>query len=86
MSTYTGNRPNYKQVFSEAMQLSLRDQRKLREELAKLEGVTLIQPAKTPSAIRSARKLADQIRKKLQATSGQSLDDTMRRLRGRSWS
>jgi len=87
MTTYTRKRSTYKETLELARQLSLRDQRRLRAELAKLTGVKLVRPSQDPRAIRSARLLADEIRKTMKsATAKQSLDETMRQLRGRSWS
>jgi len=86
MATYTGKHPTFKQVFDEALHLSIRDQRRLRDELTKLAGVKLARPSSTAAAISNGRLLADEIRKELETTTKQSLDDTMRQLRGRSWS
>jgi hypothetical protein len=86
MATYIGKHPTFKQVFDEASRLSAQDQRRLREELSKLTGVKLVRPSNSADAIRNGRLLADEVRKELQATAAQSLDDAMRQLRGRSWS
>jgi len=87
MTTYTRSHPTYKDALELARQLSLRDQRRLRAELAKLAGVKLIRPSHDPKAIQLARLLADEIRKTVQsATAQQSLDDAMRQLRGQAWS
>lgn len=87
MTTYTRRHANYSEALELARQLSLRDQRRLRAELAKLSCVHLVRPSRDPKVIRSARLLADEIRKTVQsATANQSLDDAMRQLRGRSWS
>ncbi|MBU4226519.1 MAG: hypothetical protein KKC71_11970 [Chloroflexi bacterium] len=87
MTTYTRRYPTYKETLELARQLSLRDQRRLRDELAKLAGVKLIRPSRDPKSIRSARLLADEVRKTVQvATAQQSLDDAMRQLRGQAWS
>jgi len=59
----------------------------VRAELTKLSEVMLVHPSHDPKKIRSARLLAGKIRKTVQfATAKQSLDETMRQLRGRSWS
>ena len=81
MATYTSKHPTFKQVFDEALHLSLQDQRRLRDELTKLAGVKLVRPTNSAAAIRNGRLLADEVRKELQATAAQSLDDTMRQLR-----
>jgi len=86
MAVYTRNRPTYKATFDLARQLSPRDQRRLLAELAKLSGVKLVAPNRTTRAIQLGRNLADQIRRELQSAKQQSLDGTMRQLRGRSWS
>ena len=87
MTTYTRKHTSYREALELARQLSLRDQRRLRAELAKLSGVTLVHPSRDPKKIRSARLLAGKIRKTVQsATAKQSLNETMRQLRGRSWS
>ena len=87
MTTYTHKRTTYREALELARQLSLRDQRRLRAELAKLPSAKLVRPSRDPKAIHSARLLADEIRKTVQsATVKQSLDDGMRQLRGRSWS
>ena len=86
MAVYTPKRPTYKTTFDLARQLSSRDQRRLLAELSKLSGVKLVAPNKTARAIQTGRTLADQIRKELRSAKSQSLDETMRQLRGRSWS
>jgi len=87
MTTYTRKRPTYKATFDLARQLSPRDQRRLRAELAKLSSVHVVRPSHDPKVIHLARLRADEIRKIVQsATAKQTLDDGMRQLRGRSWS
>lgn len=87
MTTYTRKRPTYKMTLELARQLSARDQRRLRAELAKLSTVRLVRPARDPGVRHSALLLASEIRKIVfSATAKQSLDDGMRQLRGRSWS
>lgn len=87
MTVYTRKRPTYKTALELARQLSTRDQRRLRAELAKLGGVTLVHPSRDAKEVRSARMLAGKVRKTVQsATAKQTLDETMRQLRGRSWS
>ncbi len=48
--------------------------------------VYLVRPKGTPAAIERGRRLADEVRKELAALDIESLDETMMRLRGRSWS
>jgi hypothetical protein len=87
MTVYTRNRPTYKSALELVRQLPLRDQRRLRAELAKLPSVHLVHPSRDPEKIRAAQLLADEIRKTVQAaTANQTLDDCMRQMRGRSWS
>ena len=87
MAIYTRKRPSYKTALELVRQLSTRDQRRLRAELAKLSGVTLVHPSHDAKKVRSARMLAGKVRKVVQsATAKQSLDETMRQMRGRSWS
>lgn len=86
MTTYSGKRPTYKTTLDLVRQLPLRDQRRLRAELAKLPSVHLVRPSRDPKVIHSARLLADEIRKIVHsATANQSLDEGMRELRGRFW-
>jgi hypothetical protein len=87
MTTYTRKQPTYKETLELIRQLPLRDQRRLRAELAKMTSVKLVHPSRDPKAIRSARLLAAKVRKKVQSATGQqSVDDAMQQLRGRSWS
>jgi len=87
MTTYTRKRTTYRDALELVRQLSLRDQRRLRVELAKLSSTHLTRPSRDPEVIRAARLKAAEIRKIVQsATANQSLDDCMRQLRGRSWS
>jgi hypothetical protein len=48
--------------------------------------VYLVRPKGTPAAIARGRRLADEVRKELAVLDNASLDETMRGLRGRSWS
>lgn len=66
--------------------LPLADQRRLRLELSQMGNVHIVEPVGTPAAVRRARRLAAAIRKKVTASMSGSLDETMARLRGRSWS
>jgi hypothetical protein len=90
MNTYvrpTRKHATYRDVLELVRQLPLRDQRRLRAELAKLPSAHLVRPTRDPEKIRIARLLAEEIRKTVQAaTANQTLDDGMRQLRGRSWS
>ena len=84
MQTYTSKHLTFKQVFQEAMRLSLKDQRLLMEELAKLSSVKLTRPSKADWA--RGRKIAEEVRKELENVADQSLEDAMQQLRGRTWS
>lgn len=87
MVTYSRKRPSYKSALELARKLSLRDQRRLRAELAKVSRTKLVRPSRDPQVRRSAILLASEIRKTVQdATTKQSLDEEIRKLRGRSWS
>ncbi len=87
MTTYTRKHTTYRDALELVRQLPLRDQRRLRAELAKLPSVHLVLPNQTPQAIQKGKLLAEQVRKELSAaTNTQTLDETMRQLRGRSWS
>ena len=87
MTAYTRKRTTYRDALELALQLSLRDQRRLRAELAKLSSTHVVRPSRGPEVIQAARLRAAEIRKIVQsATADQSLDDCMRQMRGRSWS
>lgn len=87
MTTYSRKRTTYRETLELVRQLSVRDQRRLRAELAKEARSKLVRPSRDPKAIHSARLRAIEIQKIVQsATANQSLDDGMKQLRGRSWS
>jgi len=78
---------NYRKVFEAALRLSANEQRRLREELAKLAEVRLVPPDNSEKAIRDGQQLAAEIRAQLAlADTSTTLDETMNQLRGRSWS
>jgi hypothetical protein len=79
-------RPTYNQVLKIARRLSPTEQRRLRDELAKMSGIQLIRPNASASARRQGRRLARAIRAELAEAVAHSLDEAMRQLRGRSWS
>lgn len=83
----TRKRPNptYKKVLQAARALSPTEQRRLRDELANIVGVQLVPPGSSRAAIQRGRRLAKSVRAEMAAATG-TLDETMRRLRGRSWS
>ena len=88
MATLTRKKakPAYQKILEAARELSLADQRRLHDELAKMVGVQLRRPAATPAAVRRGRRLAKAVRAELAKSVTGSLDETMRSLRGRSWS
>lgn len=52
----------------------------------KAASVYLVRPKGTPAAIERGRRLAEEVRKELAVLDNASLDETMRGLRGRTWS
>jgi hypothetical protein len=66
--------------------LSPQEQRRLRAELEKSAGVYLVRPTDNAAAIRRGRRLAKAVQAELAVTASDSLDETMIRLRGQSWS
>ena len=89
MATHSRNQKNdYRRVFEAALRLSSDEQKRLRDELAKLSDVRLVAPVSSKSAKREGKALADQVRAELAAGRSEttSLDDAMQQLRGREWS
>ncbi|RPH57184.1 MAG: hypothetical protein EHM81_11950 [Chloroflexi bacterium] len=88
MVVHSRNRKtDYRKVFEAALRLSPAEQRQLRDDLAKLSDVKLAAPANSKGAKRAGQELAGQIRAELAAHGDiQSLDETMKQLRGRTWS
>ena len=79
-------RPSYHQVLKDVRALPLADQSRLRAELDKTPRVYIMRPTGSPAAIRRGRRLAAEIRKELAEKETGTLEETMTRLRGRSWS
>ena len=79
-------RLTYRQVLENVKALSPAGQRRLRAELAKTTEVYIIRPSGSLAAIRRGRRQAAAIRKELNASMTGTLEETMVRLRGRSWS
>ncbi len=79
-------KPSLKQLLAAVRELPPADQRRLRDELAKLAGVQLVRPASSAVAVRRGRRLAKTIRAELAKSITGSLDETMSQLRGRAWS
>ena len=84
--THPKKRPTYAQALAVARRLSPAEQRRLRDELARSSGVQLVRPNGSAEARRQGRRLAKVIRAELAESVTNSLDETMRQLRGRSWS
>ena len=92
MTTHTGGelrnqrkKFSLEQVLEAARTLPPGDQRKLREELAKTEQVYLVAPNLSEEVIQEGRELAEDVRAEIEET-GETLEETMSRLRGRKWS
>ncbi|MCC7161986.1 MAG: hypothetical protein IT331_05810 [Anaerolineae bacterium] len=79
-------RPTYKQVLETIRAMSPADQRRLRAELTKTSAVYVLRPTGSQAAVRRGRRLVAQIRKQVSASTTGTLEETMQRLRGRSWS
>lgn len=85
MRTYT-NRPtrlSYRHILESIRVLSPKEQRRLRSELFKMGTVSVAEPVGTPASIRRGKRLAAQIRKRVNAGMSGTLEETMIRLRGR---
>ena len=86
IAMHSRNRKNdYRRVFEAALRLSSDEQRRLRDELAKLSDIRPVAPASSISAKFEGKALADQVRTELAAgkSDATSLDDAMQQLRGR---
>ena len=79
-------RLSWQQVLQVVQELSPQEQRRLRAELEKTAGVYLVRPTGNATAIRRGRRMAKAIRVELATAANDSLDETMTRLRGQSWS
>jgi hypothetical protein len=88
IAVHSRNRKNdYQKVFEAALRLPLDEQRRLRDELARLSDVRLVAPANSKSARREGKALADRVRAELASENVSALlDETMQQLRGRDWS
>lgn len=88
ISVHSRSRKNdYRKVFEAALRLPLDEQRRLRDELAKVSDVRLVAPSNSKSARLAGQALAEQVRTELAAGSDSAaLDETMQQLRGRAWS
>lgn len=79
-------RLTYRQVLENVRALPLAEQDRLRAELDKTPRVYIMRPTGSPAANRRGRRLAAEIRKELAEKQTGTLEETMIRLRGRSWS
>ena len=77
-------KPSYQQVLQIIRDLPPIEQRRLRDEMAKMASVQLVHPTATPAAIRQGKRLAKAVRIELAKTVSGTLDEAMQRLRGRS--
>lgn len=85
MLTRKKTRLTYRQVLESIRALSPADQQRLRLELSRMGNVYIVEPVGAPATVRRARSLAASIRRKVNASMEGSLEETMTRLRGRSW-
>jgi hypothetical protein len=88
MTTLTRRKPqlSWQEVLQAVQELPPQEQRRLRAELEKSVGVYLARPTGNAVAIRRGRRLAKAVQAELAVTASDSLDETMIRLRGQSWS
>ena len=77
---------SYQQILNAARQLPPTQQHKLSNALAQASDVRIISPSGDALAMRRGQRLAKQIHRKLSASIAESLDETMSKMRGRSWS
>ena len=78
---------NYRKVFEAALRLSPDEQRRLSDELARYSNIRLVRPSEAKDVKRAGQALAKQVRSELAASAElESLDETMKHLRGREWS
>jgi hypothetical protein len=76
----------YRIILEAALELSPAEQRRLRDELAHAAGVQLVRPSGAPAAVRRGQRLGKAVRAEIAKSVNGSLNETMRSLRGRSWS
>jgi regulator of protease activity HflC (stomatin/prohibitin superfamily) len=86
MNTLTRPKPTYQQVLRAARALRPADQLRLRDALQKMTSAHLIRPSGDPTAKKRGQQLAATVRAELNATANESLDETMKQMRGRAWS
>lgn len=79
MTSLTQKKPNptLRQLLAAVHDLSPAEQRRLRDELAKLTGVELARPSQNAAAIRRGRRLAKAVRAELSRSAPGSLDTGM---------
>ena len=76
----------YRIILEAARELSPAEQRRLRDELAQIAGVQLVRPSGATATVRRGRRLGKAVRAEIAKSGNGSLNETMRSLRGRSWS
>lgn len=88
MATLIHKKPrlSWQQVLLAVQEMSPQEQRRLRAELEKSAGAYLVRPTANAAAIRRGRRLAKAVQAELAVAAKDSLDETMIRLRGQSWS
>ncbi len=88
MKTYSPKRVRltYRQILESIRVLPPAQQRRLKRELANLGSVHVVEPTGTPDDMQRGKRMAAKIRKKVSPAMSGSLEETMVRLRGRSWS
>ncbi len=80
------NKPTYLQILKAAKQLKPAEQQRLSVALLEASSVKIVRPIGTAASVRRGQRLAKQIKAKLSSSVTETLDETMSRLRGRSWS
>ncbi len=77
---------SYQQLLKAVRALPPRQQQQLREVLMPTEGVYLVRPSRSASAVRRGQRMAKAIQSQLAKATTGTLEETMKQLRGRSWS
>jgi len=80
------NKLNYRQILKAVRDLSPQEQQRLRDELTKSAGVSIVPPIGSVAALQRGQELAQAVRAELAGQISGSLEDAMQSLRGRSWS
>ena len=84
MTTWTHQTPprTWQELLDVAKAMPLREQIRLHTELGKLVQVHLVQPDSSVEAVQRGQHLADEVRRELETTMTDSLEETMSSLRG----